>query len=48
MGCRSVYRGNDLNKVVLDEHFALIEQQMTLLKNGEAAEAIRVLGERAT
>jgi len=47
-GCRSdVYRGSDLQKVVLHEHSAVIEQQMTLLKKGQAAEMIRQLGERA-
>jgi hypothetical protein len=48
VGCRSdVYRGSDLQKVVRDEHSAFIGQQMTLLKNGQAAEMVRELGERA-
>lgn len=48
VGCRSdIYRGSDLQKVVRDEHSAFIAQQMALLKNGQAAELVRELSERA-
>jgi hypothetical protein len=48
VGCRSdIYRGSDLQMVVRDEHSAFIGQQMALLKNGQVAEMIRELGERA-
>jgi hypothetical protein len=47
-GCRSdIDRGNDLQKVVVDDHTAFIAQQITLLDRGDATEAIRQIGERA-
>jgi hypothetical protein len=47
-GCRSdVYRGSDLQKIVHNEHSAFIGQQMTLLENGQVAEMVRELCDRA-
>jgi hypothetical protein len=45
--CADIYRGADIPKVVLDEHTTFIEQQMALLKEGQPAEMVRLLGERA-
>jgi hypothetical protein len=47
VGCTTVYRGSNLNKVVLTEHSAIIERNLTFLKSGQATEAIHVLEECA-